>query len=1033
MGFETLVEETIVNYLQRLDYEFIEDNDYWLQNRQLDEFINEDLLLSCLSNINKTNDDDILREAVRKIKSIDMPSLFDKNKQFHKYLIEGITIDSKKYKINPTIKIIDFDNIDNNIFQVFHQVRYSESKLAQTRIPDIVIYINGIPMVVMELKSFDVDSNSTTLENAYNQLGAASESDGYRKDIPTLFVYNTILVISDGVITKYGTLTSKLSRYNEWKSINGEKGYDDSSAYKLECNIIGFFERKVFLDIVKNNLFYINDKNERPQKILTQYHQYFGVLKAEKSIIQNKKPKGNGKAGIFWHTQGSGKSFSMVMLAHRLLINQSLNVPTIVVLTDRIDLDDQLYKTFLSAKEFLRCEPTIVESREDLLKKLPSFKQGGILFTTIGKFDKEKLPKNERDNIIVLTDEAHRSHYGIYERVSYEKNNETNQYEAVFKYGIEKYIRESLPNATFLGFTGTPVSNKDKQTSDIYGDVIDTYDMTQSIIDGSTVKLYYEGRLAKIWTNDEILKEIDNYYKNIEDNEQATKEAVDKSKAEMSKLKVILEDDDLIDLLANDILNHYEDRKNILNGKVMIVCQTRIAALKLYKRIIDIKKEYKDKTIIVVTESNKDTSEMRDLFKDSKYRKELGEEFKKDNSKYKIAIVVDMWLTGFDVPDLDTIYFIKKLKSYNLMQAIARVNRVYPGKDSGLIVDYIGLNKALDEALSEYTDRDRKQNCQDIRKEIYNVLKEKLSVLNEWFVKVDISGFLSDNSFQKFKAIQDGADFILSDKKTEDSFIKDLSISLKQAFVACSTMLTEIEKNQTLYYLAVRSYILKLRMSIQKVSIQDMNEHVKELLADAIKGDEVKVLSKNDDTINVVELLSKEKIEELKSKNPPHVFVEIIKKLLERAISESRKNNYFKSQEYSKRLRRIIEKYYDRDSSFVSDVVITDLVNIASDLVSDENKAKELGITGRERAFYDALIRDKSAKELLNDETLKLIALELKDVVEEYSQTDWSIKIATQAKMRIKIKECLNKYGYPPEYREEAIADVIEQAKYMLV
>ena len=577
MKYESMVEETIIKYLERLEYEVVEESD-WLTNRALDEFLNEELLFECLSKINKINDKEILDEAIRKIKNIDNPSLFEKNRQFHKYLIEGITIDSKKYKINPTIKLIDFENTKNNLFQVVHQVHYKEGSLSQVRIPDVVIYINGIPMVIMELKSFDIDSDSATLDNAFLQLGGSSESDGYRKDIPTIFIYNAMLVISDGVTTKFGTLTSKINRYNEWKSINGEKGYDDDFAYKLECNIVGFFEKGTFLDILQNNLFFINDKNEKPVKILTQYHQYFGVKKAEESIVKNKKPKGNGKAGIFWHTQGSGKSFSMVMLTERLLKNKELNVPTIVVLTDRIDLDDQLYKTFTSAKDFLRCEPTIVESREDLLKKLPSFKQGGILFTTIGKFDKENLPKNERDNIIVLTDEAHRSHYGLYEKVSYEKNDKTNEYEAVFKYGIEKYIREALPNATFLGFTGTPVSNKDKQTSDIYGNVIDIYDMTQSIIDGSTVKLYYEARLAKIWTDDKILEQIDTYYNDIEKEEKASKEAIDKSKAEMSKIKVILEDDHLIDLLANDIIAHHEERKNFLNGKAMIVCQTRFAA-----------------------------------------------------------------------------------------------------------------------------------------------------------------------------------------------------------------------------------------------------------------------------------------------------------------------------------------------------------------------------------------------------------------------------------------------------------------------
>ena len=318
----------------------MDDDDLWLQNRQLDEFINEELLLDCLSRINKTNDTEILDEVLRKIKNIDNPSLFEKNKQFHKYLIEGITIDSKKYKINPTIRLVDFDNPQNNVFQVVHQVHYKEGSLSQDRIPDVVIYINGIPMVVMELKSFDVDNEGATLENAFAQLGGASENDGYRKDIPTLFIYNAMLVISDGVTTKYGTLTSKINRYNEWKSTHGERGYDDDFAYKLTCNITGFFAHDIFLDILQNNLFFISDKNDKPVKILTQYHQYFGVIKAEESIVNNKKPKGSGKAGIFWHTQGSGKSFSMVMLTQRLLKSDKLNVPTIVVLTDRIDLDD---------------------------------------------------------------------------------------------------------------------------------------------------------------------------------------------------------------------------------------------------------------------------------------------------------------------------------------------------------------------------------------------------------------------------------------------------------------------------------------------------------------------------------------------------------------------------------------------------------------------------------------------------------------------------------------------------------------------
>jgi len=1033
MVYESIIEETIISLLQNKDYEFIDDNDQWIQNRKLDEFINKELLIDSLMRINKTSDMNIINEAINTITRLENPSLFERNFAFHKYLIDGVTIESKDYPVNPLLKFIDFDNVENNVFQVSHQIKFNEGR--STRIPDIIIFINGLPLVVMELKSFDETATDATLDHAYAQLGSNSEHDGYRFDIPTLFNFNSFLVISDGVTTRVGTLTSKIDRYNEWKSVSGEKGYDDTCVTKLNVLIDGLFDKERLIDVIKNNVFFIQDKNEKPVKIMAQYHQYFGVLKSLSSIEKSVKPEGDGKAGIVWHTQGSGKSFSMVMLAHRLLIDSKLNVPTIVLLTDRIDLDDQLYKTFYSARNYLKCEPVIATSREDLVKKLSTIKQGGVILTTVGKFDKENLPKNERNNIIVMTDEAHRGHYGLYETVHYIKDESTNELEAIFKYGVEKYIRDALPNATFIGFTGTPVATKDKQTTDIFGDIIDVYDMTQSVIDGSTVKLYYESRLAKVWTDDKVLEEIDNYYNDLEINEKADAQSIERSKTEMSKIKVILESDEMIDLFARDIMDHYADRCGFLNGKAMIVCQTRLAAAKLYKKITEeIRPDLKDKIILVVTESNKDNEEMRNLFKNSDYRKELGEEFKKDNSKYKIAIVVDMWLTGFDVPDLDVMYFIKRLKSYNLMQAIARVNRVYPGKYYGLVVDYIGLGKALESALTEYTDRDRTSNVQDIKLEIYNLLKEKLSILNEWFFKVDKSKFYSSDSLTRFTAVQEGAQFILEDKKKkEDPFIGDLSLAIKQAFVVCGGICTKEEKEDIMYYLAIRSYILKLRSKTGSVSTKEMNDFVSELLADAIKGDEVKVLTKGkDDSVNVINLLSPEKIKELREKNPPHIFVEIVKKLLERAIAESRKNNFFKSQEYSKRLRKILEAYNDRDATFTPETTIIDLVNFAGEMVSDEKEADKLGIFGRERAFYDALVRDKSAHELLNDETLKLIARELKEVVEEYASTDWSNKESTRAKMRTKIKECLKKYNYPPEYSKQAVEDVIKQAEYIM-
>ena len=864
MIYESDIEEAIIQLLQNKNYEFIDGNDSWISDRKLDEFINKDLLLDCLSRINDTNDFEILNEAVNTITRLENQSLFERNFTFHKYLIDGITIESKNYVVNPLIRLIDFETPENNVFQVCHQVKFNEGR--NNRIPDVIIYINGLPLVVMELKNFSEDATKAMLEDAYDQLGGCSEHDGYRYDIPTLFNYSAFLVISDGVTTKVGTLTSKIDRYNEWKSVSGEKGYDDSCVIQLNILIDGLFEQHRLLDVIKNNIFFIQDKNNKPVKIMSQYHQYFGVNKAYDSILKSIKPEGAGKAGIIWHTQGSGKSFSMVMLAHRLLISPKLNVPTIVLLTDRIDLDDQLYKTFFSARQYLKCEPIVAISREDLVKKLSQIKQGGIILTTVGKFDKENFPKNERTNIIVMTDEAHRGHYGLYETVHYEKNKETDEMEAVFKYGIEKYIRDALPNATFIGFTGTPVSTKDKQTTDIFGDIIDTYDMTQSIIDGSTVKLYYESRLAKVWTDETILHEIDSYYNDLEKFGDADSTSIERSKVEMSKIKVILESDDMINLFATDILKHYEERKGFLNGKAMIVCQTRYAAAKLYKEIIELRPEYEKSTILVVTESNKDTEKMRQLFGNSEYRKQLSEEFKKENSKYKIAIVCDMWLTGFDVPDLDVMYFIKRLKSYNLMQAIARVNRVFPGKTYGLVVDYIGLDKALDEALTEYTDRDRENNCQDVKEEIYIILKEKLSILNEIFYKIDKSKFYSSDALTRFTTIQEGTQFILEDKKLEDSFMSDLSITIKQAFVVCGGIVTQQEKNDVYYYLAIRSYILKLRTKIGNVSTKEMDEYVSNLLADAIKGDEIKLLTKSNDSINVIDLLSYEKIEELRKK-----------------------------------------------------------------------------------------------------------------------------------------------------------------------
>lgn len=1023
------LEMTIIELLKEKGYTYIGPDNYWVEDRKLNEFIIEDDLRDSLEKINKGVSKSIFDEIVNKVKYLEALSFIDKNKMFHNYLIDGITVEDYNSASNPLIKLIDFDNAENNTFKVANQIKFNEGR--ETRIPDILIYINGLPLILFELKSIE-QRKDATIEQAFEQIGGASTNDGYRYDIPTIFNYNAFCVISDGANNRIGTITSTFERYSEWKSVNGEMGYDSNNTHKLDIMIDGVFTKERLLDILKNNIFFMEKDKEEPIKIISQYHQYFGVRKAEQSIKKHLRPNGDGKAGIIWHTQGSGKSFSMVMLTHRLMKDPMLNNPTIIVLTDRNDLDDQLYTTFSNAKEYLRNTPVKITSRKDLLEKIEQTKENGIFFATLQKIDKDNIVPNNRNNIIVISDEAHRSHYGLDEKIKMVKN-DSNEYDLRATYGYEKYLRDALPNATFIGFTGTPVQNKDKDTTAIFGDIIDTYDMTQSIEDGSTVKLFYESRLAKVWLDDNKLKEIDQYYEDLQD-EGVQTDLIEMSKSSMSRMEVLLGDESRLKLLANDIITHYESRKGILNDKAMIVCMSRKIAYNLYNLILGIRPNYKDIMQLIVTESNKDDELMRNALMSKKERDKIAEDFKNKNGKTKIVIVVDMWLTGFDVQDLDVMYLDKPMKEHTLMQAIARVNRVFPGKESGLIVDYVGISKYLDEALNTYTKRDRETNLTDIRNTAYMLIKENLSILDEWFYKINVDDFKTDNELQKYRLIQEGTDFVLENDKRKNEYLSITKI-IKGAYVMALGMITNEEKNKISYYLGVRHFIMKLDYSKNPVSLTKVNEKVAELLAEAIKGDEVKVLTKigEDDGVTIWDLLKKEKIEELRKSNPPHVFIKLIDRLLTEAIKETRKNNLVKSKEYSERLRNLLSKYNDRsDDGFDVEMTIVGLMAFSEDILSDEEEAAKNNLKGRERAFYDALTADDKAKLLMEDETLKLIASKLKDIVEEYATVDWSKKKSTQAKMRVQIKRLLNEYGYPPEYNEEATKRVIDQAEFMM-
>ena len=675
---EEQLEDVTLNILESLGYERL--NGYNL-DRDYHSVFMDDALFNGLCKINEDFSDAQIQEAIKTIKTLSHGNPIEDNKIFTRYLLEGVPVQVKndneyQYK---NVKLIDFDDINANHFQAINQYTIIEF---DTKRPDIIVFINGIPLVVIELKT--ATNEEVKLEEAYTQL------TGYKNVyIPSLFKYNQFLVISDGVTAKVGTITSPYSRFSDWKKVEAyDEIHENMPTHDTLFN--GMFKKDRLLDIIQNFILFSGNK-----KILAQYHQYFGVKKAIESTVT--KGAITGKAGIVWHTQGSGKSFSMVFYSGNMI--KLLYNPTIVVVTDRNDLDNQLYETFIKCDYYLKQKPQKAESRKQLDEMLKDRISGGIFFTTLQKFEEETGLFTDRNDILVLVDECHRSHYGLEAsmEIDYEKNTVKE------KFGTAKYLHNALPNAIYIGFTGTPVETKDKSTSSIFGDVIDTYDMTQAILDGSTVPIMYESRMARVGLNQKILDEIDNYYSYIEETGSADEYAINKSKQMMARISQIIEDPDRLELIVKDIISHYEERKDMIADHAMVVAYSRKAAYTMYKKFIELRPDYKDVVNMIVTPSNKDSEDMQKVIGTKNDKKDLEIRFKNEsndpNEKFKIAIVVDMWLTGFDVPRLGVMYIDKPMKAHNLMQAIARVNRVYKTKPAGLIVDYIGLKSWLLDAL----------------------------------------------------------------------------------------------------------------------------------------------------------------------------------------------------------------------------------------------------------------------------------------------------------------------------------------------
>lgn len=998
---EEAYENSIIELFQELDYTHVYGPD--VETRDFTSPLYEAVLTNSIHQINPNLPDEAINEALFKLKNFENAELTQKNAVFMDYLQNGITVryTEKGEPRDTIVYLIDYENPDNNSFIIANQWTFIENSEKR---PDVLLFINGLPLVLMELKS--PSREETDASEAYRQI------QNYKHEIPSMFIYNAICVMSDLAVSKAGTITSDEMRFMEWKTVDGS--YENTKYAQFDTFFNGIFEKSRLLDILKNFICFSNE-NKGAAKILAGYHQYFAVKKAIESTKHATQT--DGKGGVFWHTQGSGKSLSMVFYAH--LLQSALNSPTIVVITDRNDLDDQLYTQFAKCKDFLRQEPVQATSRAHLKQLLDGIKANGIFFTTMQKFEESAEPLSERRNIIVMADEAHRGQYGLSEKIDKDGN---------IKVGTARIIRNSLPNATYIGFTGTPLSLDDRNTREVFGDYIDIYDMTQAVEDGATRPVYYESRVIKLHLKPEILQLIDAEYDLMAQNADA--EVIEKSKKQLGQMETILGDDDTINSLVCDILDHYENyRENLLTGKAMIVAYSRPIALKIYHKILELRPAWKEKVAVVMTSDNKDPEDWRAIIGNKSHKEELARKFKDNNDPLKIAIVVDMWLTGFDVPSLATMYVYKPMEGHNLMQAIARVNRVFEDKEGGLVVDYIGIASALKKAMNDYTIRDRKNyGNMDIATTAYNKFKEKLQVCRDLLHGFDYSEFATGTNLVRAKLISGAANFIIAREKNKekDAFIKQ-ALMLHQALSLCSSIVEEGLRIEAAFIEAVRIMILRFTESggHKKISLPEMNKRINELLEQSIKSDGViNLFSDIKEEFSLFDPKFLEEISKMKEKN---LALELLKKLIAEQISIYRHTNVVRSEKFSEMIQEAMNRYLN--GMLTNEQVIEELLNLAKQIAAAQKEGEDLGLNAEEAAFYDALTRPQAVKDFYENDELIAITKELTETLRKNKTIDWQKKETARAKMRMLIKKLLKKHKYPPEGVEDAVQTVMAQCE----
>ena len=962
-----------------------------------------------------------LEEALRKVTRPDSPSLLANNRAFHRLLVDGVPVEYKHedgHIAGDHARLVDFQNPEANEFLAINQFTVIEGQ--QNRRPDIVIFVNGLPLAVIELKN--PADEEATIQTAFQQLQT------YKNDIPSLFTYNELLVISDGLEARAGTLTSDWARFMPWRTIDGDK-IEPKGKPELDVLIKGIFEKNRFLDLIRHFIVFEADGDKIVKK-MAAYHQYHAVNKAVECTVLACAPTGDRRAGVIWHTQGSGKSLSMAFYAGKIIGHPAMQNPTLVVLTDRNDLDDQLFDTFAACQDLLRQAPVQAEDREHL-QELLSVASGGVIFTTIQKFspeeDKERYPLlSDRRNIVFIADEAHRSHYGFKSHIFKRKKG------AYIAYGFAKYLRDALPNASFIGFTGTPIEKSDKNTPAVFGDYIDIYDIQRAVEDGATVRIYYEARLAKLDLSEAEKPKIDPSFEEVTEGEEEYVKGRLKSK--WTRLEAVAGADRRVSLIAKDIVDHFERRQEAIDGKAMIVCMSRRICAQMYEAIIKLRPEWHDpddkKGVIkvVITGSASDKENLQPHIRNKKRRKDLAERFKDPNDPLKLVIVRDMWLTGFDAPCLHTMYIDKFMQGHGLMQAIARVNRVFRDKPGGLIVDYLGIAESLKAALAEYTEGDRGETGIP-EEEVVALMLEKYDVVQAMFHGFDTSKFFEGTPEQRLSAIAEAIEHILKLQDGSNRYIQAVTeLSKSYAIVVTHEKAQEI-REEVAFYQAVRSGLSKATSPGGKTK-EDLDAAIRQIVSQAIVPDGIVDIYKAAGIKTPdISILSEEFLEEVRNLPHKNLTLELLKRLLNDEIKTMSRRNLVQSRSFAQMLGQSINKYHNR--SIEAAQVIEELIELAKDMKEAHKRGEAIGLTEDELAFYDALEVNDSAVKVLGDETLQKIAKELVDAVRKNATIDWTVKESARAKLRVIVRRLLRKYGYPPDKQEKATQTVLEQAELL--